>query len=629
MILAALNDYYARLLDDENSGVSPPGFSQESISYAIVLDCNGQVVAVDDIRDVGSGSKKLTPKGLVVPASFKRAGNVFKPFFLWDKTGYVLGISKIGERARKKISQPELFSDKERELTKEEQKQLERLPKQYEAFKSFHENFLAGTKDDGLVAFLSFIKNWDASSFNQLSVFNCHGESFLDANVVFRLDGERRWLHERPAVHSLCSQLQKESTGKELGMCLVTGMMAPVARIHESIKGVRDAQSSGASIVSFNKESFVSYGKNQGENAPVSESVARAYVTSLNHLLNSNRQRMQIGDATVVFWAQAENGEAANAAEDIFSAFLNPKDGDRRETEKTRDALELIRQGRPLSSLDARLAEGTRIFVLGLAPNASRLSIRFWETDTLDAFAKRLAQHYEDLHLEPSPWNTPPAIWRLLLATAPSRNGKAKSEDVPPQLAGELARAILTGGHYPYSLLGNIIMRLRADGDISGTRVALCKGVLTRAKRLGYKGISKGGTPVSLDTNNTEPGYLLGRLFASLEGVQRGALGKHINATIRDRYYGAASATPASIFPMLLRNAQNHLSKIRKDRVGFAVSLEKEIGEIIDLLGAAFPKSLRMESQGNFAIGYYHQSQARFARKGSLDATESEEGEDE
>jgi CRISPR-associated protein Csd1 len=259
------------------------------------------------------------------------------------------------------------------------------------------------------------------------------------------------------------------------------------------------------------------------------------------------------------------------------------------------------------------------------------LSIRFWQRDTLEVFARRMAEHYFDMHIEPLPWQTPPAVWRVLLATAPSRDGKARSEDVLPQLAGEITRAILSGTRYPRSLLSAVVMRLRADGDISGIRVALCKAVLTRERRLGTKGIDE-ELPVSLNRQSTEPGYLLGRLFSALENAQRAALGKQINSTIRDRYYGAASAAPASVFPMLLRNAQHHLSRLRKDKPGLAVNLENELGEIIVLLGTAFPRSLRLEAQGRFAIGYYHESQARFNRlsdpnKTDTDTSSTEEGE--
>lgn len=241
--------------------------------------------------------------------------------------------------------------------------------------------------------------------------------------------------------------------------------------------------------------------------------------------------------------------------------------------------------------------------------------------------ARRLAAHFHDLELKPPPWRTPPSVWRLALAVAPSRDGRAKSEDVSPLLAGELMRAILNGSRYPRSLLSNILMRLRSDGDVSGVRVALCKAVLARELRLGVKGI-KGEVPVSLDRTINDPSYALGRLFSVLENVQRTALGDKVNATIRDRYYGAASANPASVFPLLLRNAQHHLSRLRKDRRGLAINLEKEIGEIIDLLGSGFPRSLRMEAQGRFAVGYYQQTQSRFGRGEEVDIGEtSEEGE--
>ncbi|MDR2787829.1 MAG: type I-C CRISPR-associated protein Cas8c/Csd1, partial [Candidatus Accumulibacter sp.] len=280
---------------------------------------------------------------------------------------------------------------------------------------------------------------------------------------------------------------------------------------------------------------------------------------------------------------------------------------------RIRKVLEGVAQGRPLEEVDPGLQSGTRMFVLGLAPSASRLSVRFWQVDTLEALTRKLAWHREDLRLDPMPWRTEPSVWRLALATAPSRDGRAKSEDVPPQLAGELMRAILTGGRYPGALLANMVMRMRADGDVSGVRVAICKAVLTRSQRIQQSNEEE--IPVSLNKQSTLPGYRLGRLFAVLENAQRSALGGQINATIRDRYYGAASATPASIFPVLLRNTQNHLSKLRKEKPGVAVNLEKEIREIVDDLPETLPSNLKIVAQGQFAIGYYHQVQSLFTKR--------------
>lgn len=639
MILSALNDYYARLTDDPDSGISPLGYSFEKISYAIVLDKAGNVVAVDDIRD--TSGKKPIPKGLIVPQGEKRTAGI-KSNFLWDKTNYVLGVSSDEyylSRLEALEAKEILSSEENKEKTKLQkdknqfEKGVKRLPNEHQAFKEFHRQELNGSCDEGLVALLSFLANWNPSNYSEHPAFSAHGEAILDANVVFKLDGENKYLHERAAVRALINKKADASEENKTSVCLVTGEQSALARLHPAIKGVNGAQSSGASIVSFNLDSFTSYGKKQGDNAPVSEQAAFAYTTALNHLLrrdDQNRQRLKIGDATVVFWAQADDSKQAQAAEDLFAEFIDPKDEDAQHTGRLRDALEKVRNGLPLSDLNTDLREDTQIFVLGLAPNASRLSIRFWETGSLKLFAQRLAAHYNDLQLEPSPWRTPPALWQLLLSTAPNRDGKAKSEDVPPQLAGELTRAILTGQRYPYSLLSTLIMRMRADGDEKafGVRASLIKAILVRAKRLGQKIDNKGELPVSLDINNTDPGYLLGRLFAVLENIQRAALGKDVNATIRDKFYGAASATPASVFSVLVRNAQHHLSRLRKDKPGFAVNLEKELGDIFDLLGTTFPKNLNIEAQGHFAIGYYHQSKARFAgkdvQKGNEDTTDSE-----
>lgn len=603
MILAALNDYYRRLLDDPDSGIAAPGYSQERIGYAIVLAADGSVVDVNDLRD--SSGKKPVSRMLEVPQKPPGGTSNILPKFLWDKTSYVLGVSATSKRSEQ----------------------------EHATFKEFHRQALVGSNDLGLKALLMFLDGWTPEQFKENLHFVRQGEAMMDANVVFRLDGERQFLHKRPAARDAWSRLHGQSRDNAPGMCLVTGEYAPLARLHPPIKGVKGAHTAGAGLVSFQQDAFTSYGKVQGENAPVSEQAAFAYTAALNHLLRydeRNRQRLQIGDATVVLWAQAAERTEAEEAEDLMAAFFGAQETDGQATQRLQQVLEQVRQARPLRDLPGHLDDGTRIFVLGLAPNPGtpRLSIRFWETDTLATFARRLADHYQDLELSPPAWRGPPSPQYLAVQIAPvyGDKGRPKAEDVSPLLAGELARAILTGTRYPRSVLAAVLMRFRADGQISPLRVALCKGVLARDARLGKqqdKPSNQGEPPVSLDPGNPDPGYLLGRLFSTLENVQYQALGK-LSATIRDRYYGAASATPASVLPVLLRNAQNHLGKLRKDKPGLAVNLEKEIGQIIDLLGPTFPRSLLIEAQGRFAIGYYHQTQARFARNDAQDATDTD-----
>ncbi|MDD3762459.1 MAG: type I-C CRISPR-associated protein Cas8c/Csd1 [Nevskiales bacterium] len=592
MILQALVRYYERLIERKADGIPQYGYSPEKIGYAIVLDAGGAVVDVSDIRD--TSGKKPAPSVLEVPQPPKRSSNI-APCFLWDKTSYVLGVSATSKRAEQ----------------------------EHAAFRQYHEKALEGESDPGLKAFLSFLHHWQPEQFRE-PLFR---DEMKDANVIFRLDGEHRYLHERDAAQGVRARLLTDagdSAESAIATCLVTGERAPVALLHPAVKGVMGAQSSGASIVSFNLDAFTSYGKSQGLNAPVSERAAFAYTAALNYLLRRgahHRQNLQVGDTTVVFWAEADDAAQAEQAEVTFASLLNPPDTDESEAEKVRQILDGVANGRALNEIDPALSSGTRMFVLGLAPNASRLSIRFWLVDTFGDLAWRIMAHARDLRIEPQPWKTVPSVWRLALATAPTRDGRAKSEDISPLLAGELLRSILTGSRYPESLLANVLMRMRADGDVSGVRVAICKAVLARNHP---SSVSQGEMLVSLNKESTQPGYLLGRLFAALEYVQRSALGGQVNATIRDRYFGAASATPASIFPVLLRNTQNHLAKLRKERPGQAVNLERDIREIVGGLPERFPRSLHIEEQGRFAIGYYHQSQSYYTKRGTDDVHESE-----
>ncbi|MFA5632194.1 MAG: type I-C CRISPR-associated protein Cas8c/Csd1 [Porticoccaceae bacterium] len=590
MILTALNNYYERLVARGDSEIAPYGFSQEKISFALVIDRDGNLLDVRDLRD--TAGRKPVPSIRLVPQPPKRSVNI-DPCFLWDKASYVLGL---------------VAAEKDRP----------RAVLTHEAFKTYHQQWLESSDDDGMTALLAFLASWNPNDPTRIQKIP---ETALDANLVFILDGDDCFLHDRPAAIAIRQRQVSGENGVPV-TCLVTGEIAPPAVLHPAIKGVNGAQSSGASLVSFNLDAFKSYGKEQGANAPVSEKAAFSYTTVLNHLLRrdeGNHHRLQIGDATVVFWAEADTDVQATAGESLFSLLIQPPT-DPQESMKLHSVLAKIASGRPLHELDADLQDQTRIFVLGLAPNASRLSIRFWETASLEVFARRLAEHFQDMVLDPLPWRQEPAIWRLLSETVPHRkDSKPKLDDVAPQLAGELARAILTGGRYPRSLLANLIMRMRADGDISDLRVALCKAVLMRDARLSNRQNPDKEIPVSLDTENRDPGYVLGRLFALLEQSQSAALGHNVNATIRDRYYGAASATPASVFPILLRNLTHHLGKVRKSSPGLAVVLERQIGEIVDLLGPGFPKRLAMEAQGRFAIGYYHQNRNQFKKSDTTD----------
>jgi CRISPR-associated protein Csd1 len=442
-----------------------------------------------------------------------------------------------------------------------------------------------------------------------------------DQNVIFALESERRfdvYIHDRPAAKALWAGLSAAGE-RTHAICLVTGMQAPIARLHPSIRGVWGAQTAGASIVAFNQESFESYGHEQGDNAPVSETAAFKYTTALNAFLSKDsKNRIQIGDASTVFWADASNAPAAELAESAFSAMFAGVD-EATQAAKVGNILKRIRNGQPLREVAPELAEGVRFHVLGLAPNAARLSIRFWFDNDFGVLARNYQRFVREMAVVPTSRDENPALWRYLAETAVL----GKRENVPPNLAGEWMRTILTGTAYPLTLLTTVLMRIRADGDVNALRVGILKALLIRNFRK-----TEREAPVSFDPENTNKGYLLGRLFAAYEQVQSAALGRNINATIKDKFYGAASAQPRKVFPLLDRGSANHLSKVGKQRAGHRVILEKTITSIIEKMSPAgdpFPASLPAEDQALFALGYYHQRNEFFRKRDTNNAKDADQ----
>lgn len=596
-ILQSLVRYYDRLPD-----VAKPGWSYEKFGWCIVLDAGGKPVDVENLHDTLSGKKpKVTLHA--VPAALKRTVAI-APNFLWDKTAYVLGRTAGTSK---------------------------RTAEEHAAFVAMHRERLAGSDDPGLLALRRFLDTWQPDQFEALP----HGgPDMLDANVMFRLEGERGYIHERPAARALFEA--KEPAGAQPGQfCLITGEQGPVARLHPTIKGVDGAQSSGAALVSFNLDAFTSLGKEQGENAPTSEAAAFRYGAALNQLLTRggpNRLRRPIGDATVVFWADARDAKAAEAADKLFGGWMENEVTDEKEAEKVRAEMEQVATGRPVADLRADIDPATRFHVLGLSPNAARLSVRFWLTDSFDHFARALAQHYQDLRVDPLPrdWGAAPSVNRLL---AKSTAAQGDVKNVPPLLAGEVMRAVLIGTRYPQSLLATAVMRLRAgdpktkDGKPAsiGWHAAVIRAVLQRDARLSGR---KDGVPMSLDEANTDEAYRLGRLFAALEYLQEKAI-EGIKASIRTRFLASASAAPASVFPTLLRLSQHHIVKLSSmTGTGAATFHDKQIQQILEDMPPAFPRSLKLADQGRFYIGYYHQRAERFRKRdGAPSSEEHNDGE--
>ena len=576
MILQSLNSYYERLAGETDSGIAPFGFSEQKIAFAIVLHLDGSLSHFEDVR-VTEGKRSLN-RPLIVPGQAKPPGSGINPCLLWDNPAYLLGF---------KLEDPK----------------PERTRICFEAFRSKHVALRSLIDSPDFNAVCRFLETWNPDNAAKHLILS----EFATGFGIFQIANQKSYVHQLPAVLAYWkAELARMASEREGTMpCLVTGELAPPAFTHDPpIKGVRDAQSSGAKLVSFNCDAFTSYGKDQSLNAPVSEQAAFQYTTALNHLLRAgSRQRINIGDSTTVFWS-----EKPTPVESIFSYLIDPAQvGEQAEdtglNEKIRNILSQISHGGQPGELGP---QDTRFYLLGLAPNAARLSVRFWHVSRLGELLGNIGNHYANLEIKRGPKDPEfPAIWQVLRETA------RESKDVSPLLGGALARSILTRAPYPQALPLAVINRIRADHRISATRASILKAFLIRNH--------KQTVTMSLDTTKSDPAYLIGRLFATLEKTQEDAL-PGINATIRDRFYSSASATPGVVFPRLLRTYQHHLAKLQG---GQKVNRERLVQEILSPI-EAFPRHLNLEGQSQFALGYYHQRQSFFTKKEQPITAESE-----
>lgn len=594
MIIQALYGYYNQLILDPDSSISPPGYSVAKVSFALNISASGELLDLIDLRqEIG---KKLISRALRVPEQVKRTSGV-SPNFLCDNVMYVFGFG--------------ISKDKEAAKTKE----IVITEDKFEAFRQHNNEILKEVDDPGAKAVLNFLENWDPNK----SAVNKKITEYMDdllngSNLVFKLDGELGYIHERPEVKKAWERITSEKDSEYKAQCLVTGKKAAISRIHQNIKGVSGAQSSGASLVSFNIDSFESFGKKQSFNAPVSNEATFGYTTALNYLLSDERHRIRVGDTTTVFWAE----KPSYKEEDLMVELLDPHFYDeangntseesvkhQRDPQTLRllsDILRNVQEGRPVTEKMLDIDPDITFYILGLAPNNSRLSIRYWYVDSFVSLAGKIAQHYSDLSIEGLSAKCIP-VWMILKEIAVQRDSK----NIPPLLGGTLMRSVLTGVAYPESLYTAILSRIRADSIINPVRASIIKACLLRKIRIYNPKYKEEVLTMGLNENSDNTAYRLGRLFALLEKAQQDAI-PGLNATIKDRFFGAASATPAIVFPQLLRLAQHHITKAE-----YGGLIDKKIEEVFSGI-EKFPAHLNLEEQGIFVLGYYHQRQAIYKK---------------
>ncbi len=579
MILLALKEYYDRKAADPESDIAPEGFEKKELQFLIVINERGQFINIEDTREIVG--KKLIAKTFLLPRSVGRSGSrsYETTFLLWDHIGYLLGLPTDD---KKPIKQHQTWL-----------KALEELPQEL-------------VDDIGVKAVLLFYKtNEVAKAIASLQIKECLKAP--QCNMSFRLVSDipvpcqekvREFVVNNLKTVGSEDDTEDEGKGQKTGVCLVTGERGVIARTHSRTPIDKDTKC----LVGFQKNSgYDSYGKEQGYNAPIIKSTEFAYVTALNTLLKSKFQRILIGDASTVFWSKQQS-----SFETDFSFFFKEPEKDNPDAgvQKIKALYNSVNTGSYLND------DGdNQFYILGLAPNAARIAIRFWKIGKMSEFASKIKQYFDDFSIVKPPKEPEYySIWRILVNIAT----QDKSENIPPNISGDFMRSILEGTPYPATLMQAVLRRIRSDTEnrVKPIRAALIKAYLNRYYRF-YPNHDYKEVDMELDANQTSVGYQLGRLFAVLGKIQEEA-NPGINATIRERFYGSACANPVTVFANLLRLKNHHLAKL--ENRGRAVNFERLLGEIMGNL-SDFPAHLNLHEQGLFAIGYYHQRQAFFTTK--------------
>lgn len=570
MILQALTQLYEDLA--ERGEIPRPGWAPAKISFALCLDEAGNLLQlIPTLEEKVQGKKTVQkPQLRKLPAAVTRTVGIL-PNFLWDNASYLLGVDAKGKP--------------------------ERSVQCFTACKAFHHQLLDDVDSATARSILAFFDNWKPEAAQEHFALKDNWDDILKGgNLMFRVNGTNA--QDDPQIHVAWEHHYSCAEGENM-QCLVTGRQDIPEPVHPSIKGVTGAQSSGAAIVSFNAPAFCSYGKEQSLNAPVGKHAAFAYTAALNHLLADRDNVHHIGDTTIVCWA-----EGAEPEYNFLANFLCFGDAPPQQitTDNLHNIVNKLAQGLPCEEIPLDLSR--RFYILGLAPNAARLSVRFFYNSTFGELMKNVAEHHKRLEITGNQFSITP-LWALLRETV-NLNTTDKSPN--PAMAGAVARSIFTGTLYPASLLEATMLRIRAEREITPGRAAILKAYyLKNTTELCPKEV----LTVSLNEASTNIPYTLGRLFAVYEALQEAA-NSGINATIKDKYFNSASATPAVIFPVLDNLAQKHLRKLEE---GKKIYFDKQIGQLKCILEETNPVRLTLPEQGSFNLGYYHQKQARYTKK--------------
>lgn len=578
MILQALVSYYEKLAEQDK--VSCPGWCSAKVSYGIQLSCDGEIKGITWLKQAVQRGKKTVevPSSMKVPEMLTRSSGVAANF-LCDNSKYLLGIDRETDEKSKK-----------------------RARECFEAARENHLTLLKDTKGKMATAVRNFFLKWDPERAFENPVIKENMEELTEGgNLIFRMGIENA--QDDPEIKECWESILEDFDLTMRKVCLVTGKNDEIARIHRTIKGVPGAQSSGAALVSFNAPSFESYGKEQSYNAPVGTYAEFAYTTALNYLLSQREYAIPIGDTMVMFWAE----DGKQESQDIFKMSVDPPKDNQ---EELKDLFKKIKNHQFVYIDDALLDIEQRFYILGLAPNAARLSVRFFYQDSLGNILDNFSSHYQRMALIAPAWESREflGIWQMLNETV---NQKSKDKKPVPNMAAMVMKAVISGSEYPAGLYSDVLMRIRAEqGNVTWGRTAIIKAFLIQ----NYKW-KEGENYMALNEESKDTAYLLGRLFFVLEAVQLEA-NPLIKSTIRDRYFNTACSAPASVFPILFKLKNSHMKKIEREKGSAKIYYEQLFTNILSKIDLEeYPLRLSLEEQGKFILGYYHQRQKKYEKR--------------
>ena len=581
MILPALVKHYENLA--EEGKVSRPCWCSAKVAYQIDLSTDGEIKGIISLREEEERGKKtvMVPKILSVPEMVTRSSGV-SANFLCDNAKYLLGISQESDEKNRK-----------------------RAEECFQAAKERHLSLLEHAEGVMARAICLFFQKWQPEKAMEYPEIRESWEEITDgSNMIFGMGID--FAQDDEEMKELWNNRKLEQNDDIQSICLVTGEQTEIARIHRGIKGVPGAQSSGAALVSFNAPSFESYGKEQSYNAPVGKYAEFAYTTALNYLLSDRKYSLQIGDTMVVFWA--ESGKT-----DYQDTFLECMDPPTDNQEELKNLFEKIRDVKRIEIYGNELNPEQKFYILGLAPNAARLSVRFFYENSFGKILKNISEHYRRMEIIKPKWEEKQYLGvRDMLFETVNKN----STDKKPisNMATMTFRAILSGDKYPARLYSDTLIRIRAEQEerkLNWRRITILKTYLIHNCKW-----KEGEEYMGLNEESNDIAYVLGRLFSVLESIQADA-NPGIQATIRDRYFNSACGTPSSVFPILIKLKNSHLKKIGREKEGAKNYYEKLFTDIMWKVDAqeGFPKRLSLEEQGKFAIGYYHQTQKKYEKR--------------